>query len=76
MIVAWQQATTGKLHRREMCGISSRPRYYHFRREMTPAEVAAGDRCAKCWPTVAAADPQGSEGGSRPAPSGLRPGTH
>lgn len=47
--VVWQQATTGKIHSAEKCGIGPRTRYWHFRVEMTEAELAKADLCRKCF---------------------------
>jgi sulfatase maturation enzyme AslB (radical SAM superfamily) len=45
----YMQATTGKLHRRKSCSITSRTRYDHFAVEFTPERAAQSERCAKCW---------------------------
>ena len=45
----WQQLTTGKIHRRQTCGINARTRYSHAEREMSKTELAKADLCAKCW---------------------------
>jgi hypothetical protein len=53
----FQQATTGKLHRRRSCSITSRTRYNHFERDLTVDELLAHKAvmkpgaafCDKCW---------------------------
>jgi hypothetical protein len=47
----YQQVTTGKLHRKRTCGISSRTRYLHVEREMSEAEISthAPGKCQKCF---------------------------
>lgn len=45
----YQQATTGQLHTRKNCSITSRTRYNHFERQLTEAEIAQLPKCRKCW---------------------------
>lgn len=45
----WKQMTTGKIHRRETCGINRRTRYFHAPYNMTEADLAQADLCQKCW---------------------------
>ncbi len=47
----FQQATTGVLHSRKSCSITSRTRYNHFERDLTPEQVAQCVKCAKCFAT-------------------------
>lgn len=44
----YQQATTGKLHARKNCSITARTRYSHFEVNLTDAEAANYEKCAKC----------------------------
>lgn len=48
-MIVYQQATTGKLHRRRSCSITSRTRYDHFPVEFTDELATSCPRCAKCW---------------------------
>lgn len=47
----YQQVTTGKIHRKRTCGISSRTRYLHTERDMTTDQIAAhaAGKCGKCF---------------------------
>lgn len=45
----WQQATTGMLHLRRNCGVTSRTRYSHFEVAFDDERRAHSPRCAKCW---------------------------
>lgn len=45
----YQQATTGVLHLRKSCSITSRTRYDHFEVEFNERRRANSPRCAKCW---------------------------
>lgn len=45
----FQQLTTGRIHRRRNCGVTSRTRYNHAEREMTEAELATAAKCQRCW---------------------------
>lgn len=47
--VVYLQATTGKLHRRKDCGVTSRTRYSHFEVEFTAERREKSERCARCW---------------------------
>jgi hypothetical protein len=46
----FQQMTTGVLHVRRSCGVTSRTRYDHAELELTDAEAAAYEHCGRCWP--------------------------
>jgi hypothetical protein len=48
-VIVYQQATTGKLHRRRSCSITSRTRYNHFELELTTELLESSPKCDKCW---------------------------
>jgi hypothetical protein len=45
----YQQATTGMLHLRRECGVTSRTRYSHFEVDFTDELREQSPRCGKCW---------------------------
>lgn len=49
MRTVYLQATTGVLHARENCGVTSRTRYYHFPVEFDAERQTRSPRCARCW---------------------------
>jgi hypothetical protein len=49
MVVVWQQPMTGKVHKRQTCGVLRRTRYNAVRREVTEAELAALPKCGRCF---------------------------
>jgi hypothetical protein len=52
-MIVYQQATTGKLHRRKSCSITSRTRYDHFAMEVDLTDSGSDAykfaHCHKCW---------------------------